>query len=330
MKALYIMPEDIFHIVLDERSKKRITELLGEEPYFATGEQVLKNPEILEDVEILFPSYGTIPMDEKFMSHAKNLKAVLCLLGSIKPIVSKSFWDRKIPIMSAAIENAVPVAEYVLGEIILYLKGFFHHSKTYKEDHDHNIYIDKVAGLYNKKVGLISYGMIAKHLKKLLENFNLEVCVYSPELDKESAAKEGMTYMSLEELFENCDVVSLHTPLLPATVGMLGYEHFSKMKKNSAFINSARGAIIREKEMIQALQERPDITAMLDVTEKEPLEEGNPLFDMENVILTPHIAGATGYEKARLGNLIVQELERFLTGKPMLYTVKETDLNSIA
>ena len=173
MKALYLMDAEVKNFILDDYNKKRITELLGEEPSFATGEQVLKNPEILEDVEILFPSYGTIPMDEKFMSHAKNLKAVFCFCGSVKAITSEAFWDRNIPIVSAAIENAVPVAEYVLGEIILYLKGFFHHSKTYKENHDHNIYIDKVAGLYNKKVGLISYGMIAKHLKKLLENFNL-------------------------------------------------------------------------------------------------------------------------------------------------------------
>ena len=102
------------------------------------------------------------------------------------------------------------------------------------------------------------------------------------------------------------------------------------MKKNSAFINSARGPIIRESEMICALKERPDVTAFLDLTEKEPAEKENPLYEMENVILTPHIAGSTGKEKARMGRSVIHDLENYLKGEPMQYAVSLTDLQTRA
>lgn len=330
MKALCIMNEEYVPLMLDSKSRNRISELTGEELVFMTYAQVMANPQILKDVEYLFPSYGMGCMDEKFMSYAEKLQGVFFLGGSIKTIVSRTFWDRNIPITCAAVENAIPVAEFVLGQILLHLKGFFYHCDSYKTNHDYQIYIDKVAGVYNKKIGLISYGTIAKHLKKLLENFNLEICVYSPELNVESAKKEGMTFMSLKEIFKECDVVSLHTPLLPATVGMIDYELLSNMKPNSAFINSARGPIVNEKEMIKVLTERPDITAFIDVTEEMPIEDNNELYKLKNVFLTPHIAGATGYEKARLGKLIVEEFERFLNGEQLRYSVDERILSSIA
>ena len=200
MKALYVMDEDMLDNVTNEKIRKRIADCIGEEPGFATYQQVRANLDMLNEVEYLFPSYGFIgSMDEEFLNAAPNLKIVFAMCGSVRGITSNAFWERNIPITCAAKANAVPVAEFVLGEILLYMKGFFFHSKNMKENFDENIY--HVHGLYNRKIGIISYGDIAKHLNSLLKNSNMEVCVWSPELDEKRAADEGMTYMSLRTAY---------------------------------------------------------------------------------------------------------------------------------
>jgi len=118
-------------------------------------------------------------------------------------------------------------------------------------------------------------------------------------------------------------VVSLHTPWLPETVGMVTGAHLRSMKTDATFINTARGAIVREAEMIAALQERPDLTAVLDVTYPEPPEAGSPLYTLPNVILTPHIAGSMGRECQRMGRLMVDEFERYRAGEPLRWAISQ-------
>src|SRR5690606_8819626 len=113
------------------------------------------------------------------------------------------------------------------------------------------------------------------------------------------------------------DVVSLHSPWLPETVGMITGDHFRQMKPYASFINTARGAIIREAEMIAVLQDRPDLTALLDVTYPEPPAPGSPLYTLPNVVLTPHIAGSMDMECRRMGRYMVDELQRFLHDEPL-------------
>jgi phosphoglycerate dehydrogenase-like enzyme len=125
----------------------------------------------------------------------------------------------------------------------------------------------------------------------------------------------------LEDIFRRADVVSLHTPWLPETEGMITGQHFTLMKPNAAFINTARGAVVRESEMIAVLEQRPDLLAVLDVTYPEPPVPGSPLYTLPNVVLTPHIAGALGPETRRLGEMMLDELQRYLRGEPLRWQV---------
>jgi phosphoglycerate dehydrogenase-like enzyme len=127
--------------------------------------------------------------------------------------------------------------------------------------------------------------------------------------------------LPLDELFRRADVVSLHTPLLKETEGMITGAHLASMKPGATFINTARGAIVREKEMIEALKKRPDLQAVLDVTHPEPPEPGSPLYTLPNVILTPHIAGSMDGECRRMGRYMVEELRRFVDGKPLRWQI---------
>src|SRR5699024_11804912 len=121
----------------------------------------------------------------------------------------------------------------------------------------------------------------------------------------------------LEDIFKNADVVSLHAPLLQETKGMITASHFQSMKENASFINTARGEIVREVEMLDVLKEREDLTAILDVVYPEPPAADSLLYTLPNVILTPHIAGSEGKECARLGTYMLDEFRRYLQGEDL-------------
>jgi phosphoglycerate dehydrogenase-like enzyme len=102
------------------------------------------------------------------------------------------------------------------------------------------------------------------------------------------------------------------------------------MKRGASFINTARGSVVRENEMIAVLRERPDLYAILDVTEHEPPKTEDPLFSLKNVVLTPHIAGSVGNECRRMGRMMVEEVERYLTNQPLQGEVLRDQLDMLA
>ena len=144
---------------------------------------------------------------------------------------------------------------------------------------------------------------------------------FDPYAMPETAARLGVTLVPLMEIFRQADVVSLHTTWLPETEGMICREHFAAMKPGATFINTARGAIVREDEMANVLQARPDLYALLDVTCPEPPLPGSPLLALQNVIITPHIAGADTNECKRNGQYVIDELRRYLRGEPLRFAV---------
>ena len=123
-----------------------------------------------------------------------------------------------------------------------------------------------------------------------------------------------MELVTLADVFRLADVVSLHTPLLPETVGLVTGAHLATMKSGATFINTAWGPIVRQTQMIDVLARRPDLQAVLDVCDPEPPGADSLLYTLPNVVLTPHIAGSVGTECRRMGRYMVEELERYLSG----------------
>jgi phosphoglycerate dehydrogenase-like enzyme len=149
----------------------------------------------------------------------------------------------------------------------------------------------------------------------MLRGFDLRVIAYDPHCTPAAAQALGVELVSLDEIFQRAHVVSLHTPWLPETEGMVTGAHIAAMREGATFINTARGIIVREAEMIEVLRARPDLTAILDVTRPEPPVPDSPLFSLPNVVLTPHIAGAMDDECRRMGYFLVDELDRYLQGQ---------------
>ncbi len=132
------------------------------------------------------------------------------------------------------------------------------------------------------------------------------------------------------EVARKSDAVSVHLALCKETRSLLDKNFFAALKPGSIFINTARGAVVREAEMIEVLRERSDITAVLDVTDPEPPEEGSPLYDLPNVILTPHIAGSMDAECHRMARYMVDELRRFIDGQPVQRRVSREQADRLA
>ncbi len=184
-------------------------------------------------------------------------------------------------------------------------------------------------GNYRRTVGIIGASRIGRRVIELLKPFDYKLVLFDPTVSAAEAMELGTEKVDLDTLMKVSDIVSLHAPSLPSTRHMIDANKLALMKDGATLINTARGAIIDEAALLATLS-TGRIDAIIDVTDPEIPESSSAFYDLPNVFLTPHIAGAVGLERARLGEMAVDEIERFLKGEPLLYGVTLTDLEKIA
>ena len=283
----------------------------------------------LVTTEVIVGTWGMPKLDRSFLEAAPALRTVLYAAGSVKSFVTEEFWERGIKLSSAWAANGIPVSEYVTGAILLSLKRFWHFSRHMREEHQTPQSI-VVPGAFRSKVGLISMGAVGRLTTRLLRNFDLDVMVFDPFLSLTQASELGVRLVGLDELFRECDVVSIHAPAIPATERMITGAHVASMKEGATLINTSRGIVISEDEVIKVLTSRRDLTAILDVTHPEPPVLDSPLRRLPNIILTPHIAGSMNAECARMGFWMAEELARLAKGEALHYEVTRAMLATMA
>jgi len=271
-----------------------------------------------EDVDCIFATWGMAELTEdEIRVLLPNLKCVFYAAGTVQ-YFARPYINCGVHVFSAWEANSVPVVEYAVSQILLAGKGFYLITRRTRSPEGRQAakkYFKTLPGNFDIKVGILGAGMIGKQVIQHLKSCRLEILVYDPFLSDEKAAQLGVRKTSLEEIFSECQVISNHIANLPATVGIYDYSLFSKMKENAVFINTGRGAQVVEEDLIRALREKPDMTAVLDVTYPEPPVEGSPFYELENVFLTPHIAGAFGKETERLGEYVLEEFRKFTAGE---------------
>lgn len=283
----------------------------------------------LDDVEVAFATWGMPKLTSRDLDLMPGLRVLFYAGGATKRFAD-AFLERDIKIVSAWAANAVPVAEYALSQILFSLKlGWSHVHRLKHDPSPENFTHLDMPGTYGSTVGIVSLGMIGRKLCELLQPFHVQKIAYDPIVKDDVFASLGATPCSLKEIFTCSDVVSLHAPWLKETEGFITGEMIASMKPHATLINTARGAIIREGEMVEVLLDRPDLTAILDVTHPEPPTPGSPLYHLPNVILTPHIAGSAGREVQRMAELIIEEFLAWRAGKPLRYEVT-ADLLAVA
>lgn len=276
------------------------------------------------DSEVILASWGCPLMDASFLDTARRLRLVLYAAGSVRAFVTDDFWRRGVRVSSAYALNAVSVAEYSLAAILFSLK---HGWRLMREPGGS---LSQIPGAYESTVGLVSLGAVGRLVRKRLKPCQVHVVAYDPTLSAEESRHLGVRAVDLAELFRISDVVSLHTPLLPETRGMVTAAHIESMRPGATLINTARGALVREDELVSVLKRRSDLQAVLDVTDPEPPPAESTLLRLPNVVYTPHIAGAIGPEQRRLGRGMVDELRRYVRDEPLRWELRREQVEFMA
>jgi phosphoglycerate dehydrogenase-like enzyme len=238
--------------------------------------------------------------------------------------------ERGIIVTSAWAANAIPVAEFVLAQILLACKGYFRNVREYRPGRADQIEAYRGPGIDGTTVALIGAGQVARALIERLRPFRLNVLMVDPFLSAEEAEQLGVRLVSLEQAFSEAYVISNHVPNLPETRGMLAADHLQRMQPGAVFINTGRGAQVVEPDLIHVLTERPDLTALLDVTDPEPPAETSPLWHLSNVRLSSHIAGAINNEVARLADDAIESFLEWRSGQVPRYAVTAEMLTTMA
>jgi len=294
---------------------------------------VVSGKEDFSSVEYAFSTWGAPKLStEEIKKHLPNLKCLFYGAGSVQAF-ARPYLDAGVRIFSAWGANAVPVAEFTVAEIILANKGYYLTNRQFHKDGKRERAKATSAtcpGNYGETVGIIGAGMIGKLVIKMLKAYNLKVVVFDPFLPDEKAKELGVEKCDLPTLFERAFVVSNHLANNPQTVGMLNYDLFKRMREKAVFINTGRGAQVVEEDLVRILMERPDLTALLDVTMPEPPVENHPFYTLENCFLTPHIAGSIGDEVARMGEYMLEEYNSYISGQPCKYEVTKEMLETMA
>ena len=169
-------------------------------------------------------------------------------------------------------------------------------------------------GLVGKTIGIIGLGAIGKAVAVRAKGFSMDVLAYDPYFDEDFAGSVGINQASLDEIYEKADVLTIHVPVMKETEGMINADVFRKMKKTALFINAARGQLMDQDALYDALKNNEIGGAGIDVFEKEPLLE-SPLFSLDNIVVSPHLAGFTEQSVQLMGKCSIDNTVEILKGK---------------
>lgn len=277
----------------------------------------------LAGTEVLLTCWGCPAVDARVLDGAPLLRAVVHAAGTVKPFVTEEVHARGIAVSTAADANAVPVAEFTLAAVILGAKRAFPLSRRMGTERTGRAGLGALPpmGTNGLTVGVVGASRVGRRVLRLLAAcLDVRLLVHDPCLTDEEARSLGAAPAGLDELLTLSDVVTLHAPELPGTRRLLDRKRLALLRDGALLVNTARGRLVDTEALTEELLSGR-IDAVLDVTDPEPLPPGSPLYDLPNVFLTPHLAGALGNELPRLGGSAVQEIARLGRGEPLAFPV---------
>lgn len=287
---------------------------------------------VLAEIEILITGWGCAPIAADMLARAPKLRLIAHAAGTVKTFIAPEIFAAGIAVTHAAAANALPVAEFTLAAILFANKRVLRFRQIYAERKvtRHAMPLaDEPIGNYRKAIGIVGASRIGRRVIELLRPFAFDILLHDPFVTPEEAKALGVTPLDLDELIRRCDILSLHAPSLEATRHMIDARRLSLLRDGTTLINTARGALV-DHAALEAELVSGRIDAVIDVTEPEVLPAGSPLYTLPNVLLTPHVAGALGSERERLGALIVEEIERYVRGESLQHGIDTSALERIA
>lgn len=266
----------------------------------------------IRDADVIITRLTDI--DAALMAHGPKLKAV-CKHGVGVDNIDVGYCrEHNIAVLTTGDANSSTVAEQTMLAIGALLRRVVWLDRRMREGDWGSRDRADACDLMGRTLGIVGYGRIGKCLARMAgKGFLMNVRVYDPWAKKEDVEADGWIWdESLDTLLENADIVSPHVPLTDSTRGMIGREQLAMMKPGSFVANFARGGVVDEAALVEALNSGHIAGAALDVFQQEPPSVENPLFAMENVILSPHCATFTEDSRSRMSLRLAQEIERVL------------------
>lgn len=265
-------------------------------------------PEIIPDkiLKIILEYQGLVvrsrtKVTKEIIFAGKNLKVIGRVGSGLDNIDINAARKRKIKVVNAPDGNTNAVAELTLSLILSLLRNL---KKAYLSMSDGLWLKKELEGreLSGKTIGIVGYGHIGKRLSKLLKNFDVKINYYS----------RSKKNISLKKLFKTSDIISLHLPLTPKTIGFIDKKLLSLMKPTSFLVNTGRGKIICEEDLFTILSQKKIAGAALDVYWDEPLSFNSPWRKLENVILTPHLGASTKEALEKATQIVFEKIIKIL------------------
>lgn len=278
------------------------------------------NPErlaaLVKDIDVLFVHVA--PVTKEVLDAAASLKVVGCARGGPVNVDVDAATMKGIPVLYTPGRNNEAVADYTMGLILAMSRNIVKaHLKLKQGVWNEEFYEYRHCGdeLSGKTLGLIGFGRVGAEVAKRARAFNMRIISYDPYVSIEVMASLGVEKVELENLLRESDIVSIHARLTPETRQLIGEKELRSMKPNAILINTARGEILDERTLLKALREGWISGAALDVFESEPLPPDHPFMELENVIITPHIAGASKQTVHRSAKMLAEDAARILRGE---------------
>jgi len=257
-------------------------------------------------------------MDKESLKYAEKLKYIGLFATGYNNIDTVYTREKGITVCNAGSYSTDAVAQHTFALILSFFSrvgeySTFVNNGGWKNSETFSPFICTHNELYGKTIGIIGYGSIGKKVAKIADAFGMKVLCYTRTVRNEPGAE----FVSLEELLRQSDIVSAHCPLNDASLKMFGREQFMMMKKTALFVNTARGGIVDEAALREALEKGEIGGAAIDVLTKEPMEDDCLLYGAPNCLLTPHVAWAPVETRQRLISIVSDNIRAWLNGSPI-------------
>lgn len=263
-----------------------------------------------KDADIIVVS--NLPLKRKVLENCKNLKMISVAFTGVDHIAMDYCREKGITVSNCAGYSTESVAELVFGMLISLYRNIIRCDEAVRNGGTK----DDLVGfeIKGKKFGIVGTGAIGLKTAEIAKAFGCRVYAYS----RTQKEIEGITYLPLDELFSECDIISLHVPLTESTKGLINAEKLALMKKTAVLINTARGPVVDSSALAEALADGKIAGACIDVFENEPpVAKEHPLLNAPNVIATPHIAFATAEAMEIRAGMVFENVTAYLDGKPI-------------
>ena len=291
-------------------------------------------PETLAGIEIVVGGWGCNVLDDALLARMPKLQLLAYAAGSVKHTVTPATWQHGVFVSSAAAANAVPVAEFTFAAIVMIAKDVFRTRDRHREVARSRSGDGRRADGRARHAGSARRGdrrvgdRPSRHRTPAEPRREHRGLRPVPRRRRRAHARRRRSWSSTTSS-RWADIVTVHAPALPSTHHLVNAERLARMHDGAWLLNTARGSLVDTDALTRECV-AGRLNAFVDTPDPEPLPADSPLYDLPNVVLTPHIAGSLGNEISRMGDLAVAEVRRFLAGEPLLHQVRAEDLERIA